>query len=163
MTEVYIALGSNLNSPVDQINQAVDTISNHPEITVEAISSFYENPPMGPQDQPDFVNAVIKINTFLSVRALLDFLQSIEKTQNREKKIRWGTRTIDADILLYGMQKINETDLVIPHLGLIDRAFFVGPLLEIAPDLVLPNQMALKKIAEKLDFSILTKINREEV
>lgn len=159
MTEAYIALGSNLDNPVNQIRQAIESIEEHPEIRIKAISGFYENPPMGPQDQPDFVNVVIKISTTLSAEELLDFNQSIEHQQNRQKKIRWGARTIDLDILLYGSHEINLPNLTVPHVGLSQRAFFAGPLFEIAPELILPNKMPLKKLIENIDCSILTKLN----
>jgi 2-amino-4-hydroxy-6-hydroxymethyldihydropteridine diphosphokinase len=158
MTDAYIGLGSNLDSPIDQIKAAIQAIDAHSDILVEAISSFYDNPPMGPLSQPDFVNAVIKIKTKITALELLAFLQSIEHKQHRQRKVRWGARTIDLDILLYGDAEIQLPNLMIPHIGLVQRAFVVVPLLEISPDLILPNQIQLKKIAQNIDCSFLTKL-----
>ncbi len=158
MIEVYLGLGSNLDNPFSQIQQAIQSIALHPEIKIESVSSFYTNPPMGPNDQPDYLNAVMKIVTEMPALELLDFLKIIEKKQNRKKKIKWGPRTIDLDILLYGKLEINLPNLIVPHEGLTQRAFVVWPLLEIAPNLRLPNKIWLKEIAQKLDCHVLTKI-----
>lgn len=156
MMNVYIGLGSNLNHPLKQIEQALDNLAAHPEIEIRAVSSFYGNPPMGPADQPDYVNAVANIATTLSATNLLKFLHSIEQKQHRQRIIKWGPRTIDLDILLYGNQQIDLPNLIIPHPGLMQRVFVVLPLLEIAPNLILPNQLCLKKVAEQFDRKLLT-------
>jgi 2-amino-4-hydroxy-6-hydroxymethyldihydropteridine diphosphokinase len=161
MIDVYIGLGSNLDNPVSQIKQALKSLGLCPDLNIEAVSSFYGNPPMGPVDQPDYVNAVVKISTAMSAPNLLQFLQSIEQKQKRTKLIKWGPRTIDLDILLYGSQQINLPNLVIPHRGLTERVFVILPLLEIAPDLMLPNQVFLRKIAENFDSSLLIKLREE--
>ena len=158
MIDVYLGMGSNLDNPCHQIRQAISAIASHPVICVNRASSFYANPPMGPISQPDYVNAVLKVVTPMPVQALLYFLQSIEQQQHRQKTVKWGPRTIDIDILLYGNQVINLPSLIIPHPGLEQRAFVMMPLLEIEPDLALPSGMLLKKAAQKIDCSFLTKL-----
>lgn len=156
MINVYIGLGSNLNHPIKQLEQALDSLAEQSELDIQAVSSFYGNVPMGPADQPDYVNAVVNITTTLSATNLLNFLHAIEHNQNRKRIIKWGPRTIDLDILLYGHQQIDLPNLVVPHPGLMQRVFVVLPLLEIAPDLILPNQLYLKKVAEQFDKNLLT-------
>ncbi len=160
MIDVYIGLGSNLDNPLNQLQKALASIEAHPEIDIEAVSSFYANPPMGPAEH-DFINAVAKIVTSIPAQELLVFFQGIELKQNRVKKIKWGPRTIDLDILLYGRKIINLPNLVIPHPGLSQRAFVAWPLLEIAPDLILPNGLPLKQIAKQLDRKLLTLVRDE--
>lgn len=161
MIDVYIGLGSNLDNPLNQIRKALESIDLHADIQIKAISSFYGNPPMGPTDQPNFVNAVAKLATTMPALDLLNFLQGIERKQNRVKKMHWGPRTIDLDILLYGVEMINLPNLMIPHPGLTQRPFVVWPLLEIAPDLILPNLIPLKQIAKNLDNNLLTLVRDE--
>jgi len=146
-TEVYIGLGSNLEQPETQIKSARKEIAALPQVAECAFSSLYQSAPMGPQDQPDYVNAVMKITTDLSPVALLHALQGIENTHGRVRARRWGERTLDLDILLYGDQHIVQPDLIIPHIGIAERAFVLYPLEEIAgPDLVIPGQGALAQL-----------------
>ncbi len=144
---VYIGLGSNLSTPKAQINTARVAINSLVGVCEQAFSSLYRSPPMGPQDQPDYVNAVMAINTDLSALALLRCLQQIELDHGRERKDeRWGARTLDLDILLYGQQMIDQPDLCVPHYGLAKRAFVLYPLQEIAPKLVVPGLGRLSKL-----------------
>ena len=140
MKAAYIGIGSNLGEPVMQIREAVDRLKDIPGVNLKKLSSFYRSPPMGPQDQPDFVNVVAAIETNLSVEALFGFLQRIEAAQKRDRAAkRWGPRTIDLDILLFGDEVIKTDELTIPHPGLKEREFVVYPLAEIAPQLTLPG------------------------
>ncbi len=140
MKTVYIGLGSNIDNPVMQIHEAVERIKETPGVVFKRLSNLYQSTPLGPQDQPDFVNAVAEIETNLSARGLLAFLQRIEDTQKRDRSAeRWGPRTIDLDILLFGDERVESSDLSIPHVGLKERAFVVYPLSEIAPQLTLPG------------------------
>jgi len=133
MVEVYIGLGSNLENPAEKIQQARLFIAEHANMSELKFSSLYSSPPMGPKDQPDYVNAVMSIQTSLSAIDLLSVLQSIENDFGRDRDvIRWGARTLDLDILLYGDQQIDLPDLKIPHIGLSERAFVLYPLQEIA-------------------------------
>jgi 2-amino-4-hydroxy-6-hydroxymethyldihydropteridine diphosphokinase len=134
----YIGLGSNLAEPCVQLRIARLAIQTLPQVEEVAFSSLYQSPPMGPQDQPDYVNAVMAIRTDLSAMNLLCALQKIEIEQGRVRQRRWGERTLDLDILLYGEAIIQQPELNVPHSGLHERAFVLYPLQEIAPFLTIP-------------------------
>lgn len=145
----YIGLGSNLADPVQQIAHARSAIKHLPGVTEQAFSSLYRSKPMGPQDQPDYVNAVMAIATRLPPMELLRALQTIETQQGRVRRgERWGARTLDLDILLYGDQRIATTDLVVPHCGIAERAFVLYPLHEIAPALTIPGLGPVSALCE---------------
>jgi 2-amino-4-hydroxy-6-hydroxymethyldihydropteridine diphosphokinase len=148
MIEVYIGLGSNLSLPEKQIQAACSGLANLPCTELIICSSFYESQPMGPQDQPNYVNAVALIETELSPETLLQQTQLIESQQGRVRNgNRWGPRTLDLDILLYGKQRIDKEHLTVPHCGMKQREFVLYPLFEIAPNLTFPCG---KKLAELL-------------
>ncbi|MBQ4813636.1 2-amino-4-hydroxy-6-hydroxymethyldihydropteridine diphosphokinase [Pseudoalteromonas luteoviolacea] len=157
MNTVYIGLGANLYEPQAQLKKAVEALHNHPDIKDMTVSSFYASKPMGPQDQPDYVNAVAKFSTMLEPEPLLDQLQLIEQQQGRVRKDeRWGPRTLDLDILLFNEAIIDSPRLTIPHYGLCDREFVVFPMLEINSKLCLPNGTTLSDIAANLPRNGLT-------
>jgi 2-amino-4-hydroxy-6-hydroxymethyldihydropteridine diphosphokinase len=157
MMQVYIGLGANLEAPVEQLKNAVKALEALKQCALITVSQFYSSKPMGPQDQPDYVNAVALLNTELTPEALLDELQRIELEQGRQRKDeRWGPRTLDLDILLFGEQTIATERLTVPHYGLCEREFVVYPLLEIAPDLQLPNGDSLADIAKQVPLNGLT-------
>ena len=160
MFEVYIGLGSNLSNPEEQIRRAQESIARHADITEIDFSSLYASSPMGPQDQPDYVNAVMRVSTNLSAIALLRVLQEIENNQGRSRAgERWGARTLDLDLLLYADQQINTPDLIVPHRGLSERAFVLYPLQEIAPDdLFVPGKGAVKQLVSQCPLDGLEKI-----
>lgn len=133
MPTCYLGLGSNLKSPKRQLNQALQAIQRIPHILIKNTSSLYFNPPMGVKSQPMFYNLVTEINTNLPAQILLKKLKAIEEQQNRITKRRWGARTIDIDILLYGDRKINQYNLQVPHPGILVRDFVRIPLGEVAP------------------------------
>lgn len=137
METVYIALGSNLDNPLAQLKQAVSSLKKLAH-NVE-VSPFYGSKPLGPQDQPDYVNAVAKFETDLTAVGLLDALQSLENAQGRVRLRHWGERTLDLDILLYGHQQIRTERLTVPHYDMHNREFVIVPLYDLSPDLVLPN------------------------
>ncbi|MBD2783442.1 2-amino-4-hydroxy-6-hydroxymethyldihydropteridine diphosphokinase [Xenorhabdus sp. DI] len=140
MTLVYIAIGSNLADPLQQVNNALAALKQIPDTTLVVQSSFYRTKPMGPQDQPDFLNLAVALDTQLSPEILLDHTQAIERAQGRVRKDeRWGPRTLDLDIMLFGDHIINTERLTVPHYGLKQREFMLYPLAEIAPDLVFPD------------------------
>lgn len=139
MTPCYLGFGSNLGDSRQHILTAWEHLGQHPEIQILTLSSLYKTKPMGPQDQPDFLNAVGLIETSLEPHALLAVTQQLELAQGRVKTRHWGERTLDIDILLFGELTLNSPDLVIPHPGICEREFVLKPLLEIAPRLVLPN------------------------
>ncbi|MFK3712048.1 MULTISPECIES: 2-amino-4-hydroxy-6-hydroxymethyldihydropteridine diphosphokinase [Leclercia] len=155
MTLAYIAIGSNLASPLEQVNAAVQALGDIPQSRVVALSSFYRTPPLGPQDQPDYLNAAIALDTALSAEALLDNTQRIELQQGRvRKEERWGPRTLDLDIMLFGDAVINTERLTVPHYDMKRRGFMLWPLFEIAPDLIFPDGESLS--------ALLTQLNAEK-
>jgi 2-amino-4-hydroxy-6-hydroxymethyldihydropteridine diphosphokinase len=158
-TSAYIGLGANLNNPKQQIEVAFKALANLPNTQLLLRSSLYQSAPMGPQDQDDYINAVAKIETSLTPIDLLDQLQSVEKTQGRVRKAeRWGPRTLDLDLLLFGDQAIQCERLTIPHYGLRQRAFVLLPLQEIAPELKLPDGTSINSIVEELTEQGITKL-----
>ena len=160
MVRAYIGLGANLNQPLLQLQQAVAALSGIESTAVAAVSSFYGSKPMGPQDQPDYVNAVAALDTQLSAERLLDVLQQIEQQQGRQRKAnRWGPRTLDLDILLYGNDVINTERLTVPHYGLRQREFVLYPLYEIAPALQLPDGTVLSSLLEQVPLNGLEKLH----
>ena len=142
---VYIAIGSNLASPLEQVNAAIQAIGEIPDSRIMAVSSFYRTPPLGPQDQPDYLNAAVGLETTLAPEALLDHTQRIELQQGRVRKAeRWGPRTLDLDIMLFGDEVINTERLTVPHYDMKNRGFMLWPLVEIAPELLFPGNTPLR-------------------
>lgn len=135
----YLGLGSNLGNREENLQKAVQILSDHPEITILKVSSFYETAPVGFTDQPDFINAVVKIETTLSPEKLLEFCLDAEKKLGRMRTIRWGPRVLDIDILMYDGVTITGDDLQVPHPRMLEREFVIRPLAEIEPDIILPN------------------------
>lgn len=154
----YIGLGSNLNQPVVQINNAKQALKTSKNITEIAFSSLYRSPPMGPENQPDYINAVMAIATKLSPTALLRCLQTIETNQGRVRAEHWGARTLDLDLLLYGQEQINLPYLIVPHRGLSQRAFVLYPLQEIATDLYIPSLGLLNDLVASCSLAGLQKL-----
>ncbi|EOA4336968.1 2-amino-4-hydroxy-6-hydroxymethyldihydropteridine diphosphokinase [Klebsiella aerogenes] len=151
MTLVYIAIGSNLASPLEQVNAAIRALADIPDSRVVSVSSLYRTPPLGPQDQPDYLNAAVALETSLAPEALLDHTQRIELQQGRVRKAeRWGPRTLDLDIMLFGDAIINSERLTVPHYDMKNRGFMLWPLFEIAPQLHFPDGLALRAALENL-------------
>ncbi len=147
----YIGLGSNLSDPRAQVIDAAKAINNISASNVIALSSLYLSKPMGPQDQDDYINAVIALETSLSALELLDALQGIENSTGRVRKDnRWGARILDCDILLYGNESIENERLTVPHYGMKLREFVLLPLAEIAPSLHLPDGSSISELASKI-------------
>jgi 2-amino-4-hydroxy-6-hydroxymethyldihydropteridine diphosphokinase len=134
----YVALGSNLDNPIKQVTNAFEALAEIADTQLLARSKLYKSSPMGPADQPDFINAVAALSTNLSALELLRALQSIEEQHGRQRTLHWGPRTLDLDLLLYSNQVINSPSLTLPHPGLPERDFVLYPLAEIAPQLILP-------------------------
>ena len=143
MTTIYISLGSNLQDPFWQIKQAVHSLDNLPLTNLIKSSKLYKTKPIGIQSQPDFLNAVVELATDLPPNELLIECQKIETQQGRQRLQKWGPRTIDLDILLYGNQIIQTDNLVIPHPEMTTRLFVLEPLCEIASDLILPDGVSV--------------------
>ncbi|EMN5548501.1 2-amino-4-hydroxy-6-hydroxymethyldihydropteridine diphosphokinase [Enterobacter cloacae] len=151
MTLAYIAIGSNLASPLEQVNAAVQALGEIPQSRIVAVSSFYRTPPLGPQDQPDYLNAAVVLDTALDAETLLDNTQRIELQQGRVRKAeRWGPRTLDLDIMLFGNEVINTPRLIVPHYDMKNRGFMLWPLFDVAPDLTFPDGIPLREILDNL-------------
>ena len=155
MIIVYIGLGSNLGgnlaSPKQNITSAIDALGEIQSTQMISASSFYESKPVGPQDQGDYINAVVKLETDLDAAELLDSLQAIENDHGRERKQHWGPRTLDLDILLFDDQIIHSERLTIPHAEICNRPFVLVPLAEIDPDCVIPEKGLVTDLVSKVD------------
>lgn len=157
MTIAYIAVGSNLSDPVTQANQAIEALKQLPKSRFIAASSLYSSTPMGPQNQPDYINAVVTVETDLLPIELLDCTQAIEQEQGRIRKDeRWGPRTLDLDIILYGEEVMDSERLTIPHYGMRVREFVLYPLAEIAPSLQLPDGTKLQELLKSVPLNGLS-------
>ena len=152
----YIGLGSNLGDSQQILSEAVVKLASLGSVKV---SRLYQSPPMGPQDQPNYLNAVVQLDTTLEALALLDQLQQCEQEAGRIRLRRWGERTLDLDLLIYGQEQIQNERLTVPHIGILDRDFVVIPLLDIdthlqlnghpLKDLELVQQASLTVIADQ--------------
>ncbi len=146
MSRAYIGLGSNLDNPPNQIARALDQIAQLPNSHLLACSPLYKSRAVGPANQPDYINAVVLIDTQLPPLNLLDHLQSIEAAHQRVRVEHWGPRTLDLDILLLDNHFINLDRLKVPHPYLQQRNFVLYPLADIAPDLILPDGTSLQDL-----------------
>ena len=149
--EAFIALGSNLHNPVQQILQGLSELKQLPHTQLAKISRLYQSAPMGPQNQDNFINGVASIITRLSPEELLSRLQQVEQQHDRKKTQIWGPRTLDLDILLYGDKIITTPHLIIPHPGIAKRSFVLYPLQEIAPKLTLPDGRRIQDLIDNLE------------
>ena len=154
----FIGLGSNLDDPPAQIRRALQALAAMPETRLVRWSSLYRNPPAGYLDQPEFVNAVAEIETRLAPHDLLEQLLAIERAHGRVRDVPNGPRTLDLDILLYGEQTVHEPELTIPHPRMLERAFVLVPLAEIAPDAVVPGGGRVADLVRRVDASVLFKL-----
>ncbi|KAB8306264.1 2-amino-4-hydroxy-6-hydroxymethyldihydropteridine diphosphokinase [Erwinia endophytica] len=156
MNRVYLALGSNLADPLHQVQAALDALATLPQTARVITSSFYRTPPYGPPNQPDYLNAAVALDTELTPEDLLDQTQRIEREQGRVRKDqRWGPRTLDLDIMLFGNLTLNTPRLIVPHYDIRNRAFMLVPLLEIAPDITFPDGCRAAEILAMLDASAI--------
>lgn len=133
MSAAVLGLGGNVGDVRALMAAAIDRLSQHPDIVVEAVSALYHTPPWGKTDQPPFLNAAVRVDTRLSPRALLDAVLQVERSLGRERGERWGPRTIDIDILLFGDVAVHEPGLHVPHPRLTERAFALAPLVDVMP------------------------------
>ena len=155
-----IGVGSNLDDPAAQVELAIRRLGQLPGVRILARSSLYRSAPLGPQDQPDFANAVVLVETGLSARMLLDGLQAIETDLGRRRdSARWGPRVIDLDLLLYGDLELDEPGLTVPHPRMHERNFVLLPLREIAPEVDIPGRGPLGAIAVDENHPRIEKID----
>lgn len=147
----YVGLGSNLNGPLQQVSGAMAALSALPATRCLARSSLYRSPPLGEAAQPDYINAVVLLETGLPAHDLLRALQRIEEDQGRVRRAgeRWGPRTLDLDLLLYGEEHFDDPQLTVPHPELSRRDFVLYPMSEIDPDLVIPGLGSLRECLQR--------------
>ncbi|MGB3387028.1 MAG: 2-amino-4-hydroxy-6-hydroxymethyldihydropteridine diphosphokinase [Pseudaminobacter sp.] len=131
---VYLSLGGNLGDPAKSMGTALRLLDANPQTRVVGVSSLYRTPPWGKLDQPDFLNAAAELSTSLAPHALLDLCLETERQLKRVREERWGPRLVDLDILVFGDRTIHEAGLDVPHPRMLERAFVLVPLSEIAPD-----------------------------
>ncbi|KQZ82016.1 2-amino-4-hydroxy-6-hydroxymethyldihydropteridine pyrophosphokinase [Mesorhizobium sp. Root157] len=143
---VFISLGGNLGDPKKSMASALRLLAAAPGVEVVAVSSLYRTPPWGKLDQPDFLNAAAELSTSLSPHDLLDLCLETERKLKRVREERWGPRVIDLDILVFGDRVIHETGLEVPHPRMLERAFVLAPLAEIAPQL----SVDAKRVSDRL-------------
>ncbi|WP_201606300.1 2-amino-4-hydroxy-6-hydroxymethyldihydropteridine diphosphokinase [Psychrobacter immobilis] len=160
----YVGLGSNLanelGSPTDHLQHALAVMRAHEQVREVSVSSFYASAPMGPQDQPDFVNAVVGFETTFAPYELLAFCQQLESMAKRARLRRWGERSLDVDILLYGEIQITDPTLTIPHAGLSERNFVLIPLRELAPNLTIAGK-SISDYSQSRDWTGLTLLSSD--
>lgn len=140
MIRAYVALGSNLGNPVQTIEDAIDSMAALRGSLLKGMSSLYRSAPVGLKHQPDFINAVVALDTRLSPRDLLDELFAIEARFGRERSVKYAPRTLDLDLLMHGTTVQDDPEVTLPHPRMHERAFVLAPLAEIAPDLLIPGR-----------------------
>jgi 2-amino-4-hydroxy-6-hydroxymethyldihydropteridine diphosphokinase len=154
----YIGIGGNLGNPKATVLAAIEQLKVLPQSQFIAVSALYESKPMGPTDQPNYINAVAAIQTTLEPITLLDKTQQIEQDHARVRKDnRWGPRTLDLDILLYGSQSIHNPRLTVPHYGMREREFVLYPLHDLHPDLVFADGCQLTQLLTTIPFNGMIK------
>jgi 2-amino-4-hydroxy-6-hydroxymethyldihydropteridine diphosphokinase len=158
--DAWVGLGSNLDDPLTQVRTAITELDAIERCSLQASSSLYASPPMGPADQPDYVNAVVRLRTTLPALALLDALQAIEQRHARVRGRHWGPRTLDLDLLLYAQMTIDTARLTVPHPGIAGRNFVLYPLAELDRTLVIPGQGVVGDLLDRCPVTGLTKFER---
>lgn len=147
----YVALGSNLADPAAQVAAALGRLPGIPGTRLIARSRLWASRPLGPQDQPDFVNAVAGLLTQLGARELLGELQALERAMGRTGPlVRWGPRSIDLDLLAMGSDELSEPAICLPHPGVHERDFVLYPLAELAPELWIPGRGRVEALARRV-------------
>ena len=153
-TIAYLGLGSNIGDRFDHLKEAVDRLNASDSIDVKACSSVYETDPVGGPAQPDYLNAVIGLETIYGAEDLLNRCLAVEREMGRKREVRWGPRTIDIDVLLYGDDPVATERLIVPHPHMHERAFVLSPLAEIAPETVHPViGFSIRKLLATVDCS----------
>jgi 2-amino-4-hydroxy-6-hydroxymethyldihydropteridine diphosphokinase len=148
MTTAIVGLGGNIGDSRNLMRSAIALLAAHPGIVVRAISALYRTAPWGKTDQPAFLNAAARLETTLSCRELLESILRIERELGRERGERWGPRTLDLDILLFGDAEVDEPGLHVPHPRLAERAFALQPLVDVAPDAAFAGRRAADWLAD---------------
>jgi len=147
---VFLGLGSNLGDRLANLSAAIDLLASAPGVCVTEVSSLYVTSPVGMTDQPDFYNAVVSIKSSLAPHDILSLCMEIETSLGRERIIHWGPRTLDIDILLIDRIEVQTDTLTVPHPRLMERAFVLVPLAQIAPDIVLPDGNTVEQTVKSI-------------
>lgn len=163
MTCCYIGIGSNIDNPIKQLQRAFDWLQQLPSSHLVKRSALFRTAPIGPQDQPDFINAVAALETTLTPLVLLDQLQHLEQKAGRIHRRHWGERSLDLDLLLYGKQTINTPRLKVPHPEMQHRAFVLVPLADIEPGLQLPCGQLLSSLLHAIDQHGVEKLSHSQI
>jgi 2-amino-4-hydroxy-6-hydroxymethyldihydropteridine diphosphokinase len=159
----YVGLGANLQAPASQVRRALDELAAVPKTRITARSPLYKSPPLGPQDQPDYVNAVAAVETTLAPLELLAALRAIETAHGRRRDgTRWGPRSLDLDLLIYGDVTMQTPELTLPHPGVPERAFVLYPLHDIAPALVIPGLGAVSELRARLGDARIERLEPQD-
>lgn len=159
MIAAYVGLGSNLEDPEAQVRRALDELTGIPDTRVTARSPLYKSAPLGPQDQPDYINAVAALDTSLAPLALLTALRDIEGLHGRVRDgMRWGPRSLDLDLLLYGNVVMATPELTLPHPGLPERAFVLYPLFDVAPQLAVAGKGTVRELRDRLGSTDIARL-----
>ena len=162
LRQLYIGIGSNLDSPVAQVSLAIKKLSELDEHHTMKVSNFYESPPMGPSDQNNYINAVVMFKCGESPEDILLLIKGIESSMGRKKEaIRWSERIIDLDIIMYGDIPYKSDVLSIPHINACERAFVLLPIMDISPDIYIPTQGYAKDLIRECLYSDIKKINKK--
>jgi len=151
MTRAYVGLGANLGSREETLREAIVILDRAPGVDVLAVSELRETEPVGPIEQPSFLNGAVELETTLSARGLLDLLLDAERALGRIRGERWGPRVVDLDLLVFGDEAIDEPGLEVPHPRLAERTFALEPLAELAPQLVIPGRGRVSDLLAELD------------
>ena len=151
MTVAYVGLGANIGPREVTLLRAVDLLAEADDVEVLAVSQLRETDPVGIVDQPRFLNGAVRIDTSLPPRELLELLLGIEQSLGRVREERWGPRTVDLDLLVYGDLTVDEPGLRVPHPRLHERRFALEPLAELDPELVIPGRGRVDELLAKLD------------
>ena len=151
MTIAYIGLGSNLDEPDRQLSSAISSLQGLSASRLVTRSSYYRSEPLGPAGQPDYINAAVKLETTLTAHELLGEMQEIELLHGRQRSgVRWGPRTLDLDLLLYGDEQIDTVTLRVPHPEIANRNFVLQPLYEISAELYIPGVGSVRELLSRL-------------
>ncbi|MFK7161714.1 2-amino-4-hydroxy-6-hydroxymethyldihydropteridine diphosphokinase [Marinospirillum sp. MEB164] len=158
MAQAWIGLGSNLDDPINQVTQALAELDQLDQTHLVTASQLWQSQPVGPQDQPDFINAVALIETQLAPLALLHQLQSLEQAHRRVRERHWGPRTLDLDLLAYEQQVMQTPELTLPHPRLYERAFVLKPWAAINPACILPPGQTIQYWLDQLPQAALNEV-----
>jgi 2-amino-4-hydroxy-6-hydroxymethyldihydropteridine diphosphokinase len=155
----YIGIGGNVGDVFASMKSALNLLNDHPQISVNKISKIYKTPPWGIEDQDWFLNACASVETTLTAQELLKTCLEVEVSLKRVREIRWGPRTIDLDVLVFGEENIAQDNLQVPHPRMHERAFVLMPMADIAPDLPL-NGKTISQWLEEIDTTGIQKTNK---